>query len=87
MSALCHEPERSTNAPHRTPPLCTGWYVIYVKYLICKYIRTEPSRGPRINSRPPKDPDGHPGDGHRRSTASVSVTHHHDHVTVSASIV
>jgi hypothetical protein len=32
-------------------------------------------------------PDDHAADGHRRSTASVSVTHHHDRVTVSASIV
>ena len=71
---------RRSHPPHRAHrPLCTRWCIIFWGDLcICKYIQRAPSRGPSTFLRSRKDPDGHPADGHRRSTASVSVTHHHE---------
>ncbi len=39
------------------PPLCTNRHKIKAGMKNCKYIYAGPSRGPRINSRPQKDPD------------------------------
>jgi hypothetical protein len=51
-------------------PLCTNWHKIKSGMKKCKYPRTEGSRGPRINSRPQKDPDDRPPS--RRGTPSPS---------------
>jgi hypothetical protein len=56
-------------ALHRVPPLCTDRHKIKPRMRECKYIHTAGSRGPRIKSRPQKDPDDHlgtpPSDGRR----------------------
>ncbi|WP_156041871.1 hypothetical protein [Bradyrhizobium sp. URHD0069] len=44
------------HAPHRAPPLCTNRHKIKPGMRDGKYPRTPPSRGPRTNSRAPKDP-------------------------------
>src|SRR6266702_969837 len=60
-------------------PLCTDQHKIKSGMHDCKYPRTGPSRGPRANSRPPKDPcdhlaEGrHRGEGRRLSTAAVAT--------------
>jgi hypothetical protein len=51
-----------------------------------KYIYAAPSRGPPALGRSPKDPDDLSG-GSPSFTVRVGVTHHHDDVTMSASIV
>jgi hypothetical protein len=45
------------HSPHCTPPICTNSHEIKPGIRDCKYPRRPPSRGPRINSRPQKDPD------------------------------